>query len=74
MDKAAKKALCERMQDDAGFREYMDETLATMQRHLDVVVSAAPGAVAEPALRELIGQLRVVKTLHRDLLGVDKSG
>ena len=73
MTKDAKRALRERLADDSGFKEYMAEVQAALQKHLDTVVMSAPGAVSEAALRETIGQLRAIRTLSRDLLGVESG-
>lgn len=73
MNRNAVKALSERLQDDPAFKIYLMEAEASLLREFERITDAQPGGIPEPVIRELIGQLRTVRHLRRELLGERKN-
>ena len=69
MTKNQLQALRERLQDDKAFPQYLDGLANALRAKLDQVADAQPGAVSTEMIRELFGQLRMVRMIRRELLG-----
>ena len=73
MTKNQLQALRERLQDDKAFPQYIDGLSAALRTKLDQVADSQPGAVSTEMIRELFGQLRMVRMIRRELLGAADS-
>ena len=73
MTKHQLQALRERLQDDRAFPQYLDGLANALRAKLDQVADAQPGAVSTEMIRELFGQLRMVRMIRRELLGAADS-
>lgn len=69
MTKAQMQALRERLQDDRAFPQYLDGLATALRVKLDQIADAQPGAVSMEMIRELFGQLRMVRMIRKELLG-----
>ena len=63
------QALRERLQNDKAFPQYIDGLANALRNKLDQVADAQPGVVSMEMIRELFGQLRMVRMIRRELLG-----
>ena len=73
MTKNQLQALRERLQDDRAFPQYLDGLANALRAKLDQVADAQPGAVSTEMIRELFGQLRMVRMIRRELLGAETN-
>lgn len=72
MNRSAVRALSERLRDDPAFGMYLAEAEASLSKEFERIADAQPGSISEPVIRELIGQMRIVRHLRRELLGEKK--
>lgn len=68
MDSAKVKALAERLSLDRDFAAFIEHTEAQLTARYHSVADAATGAITDSQLREMIGELRAVRTLKRTLV------